>query len=95
MLTGYFIRTCTVQKKKITIIERNLGIENKRKTRKRSINTVVTYGVRVLQKPAKLNNKNLSNKIEHMFKNKVMIFQQYIRFTTSQEIDIDFFDLQF
>jgi hypothetical protein len=63
--------------------------------RKRSINTVVTYGVRVLQKPAKLNNKKLSNKIEHMFKNKIVIFQQYIRFTTSQEIDIDFFDLQF
>jgi len=82
-------------KEKNTIIERNLSIENKRKRRKRSINTVVTYGVRVLQKPAKLNNKNLSNKIKHMFKNKIVIFQQYIRFTTSQEIDIDFFDLQF
>lgn len=58
-----------------------------------SINTLVTYGVPVLQKHAKQNNKNRSNKIEHMFKNKVVIFQQYIRFTTSREIDIDFFYL--
>ena len=63
-------------KEKITIIERYLSLEKKGKHEKRSINTVVTYGVRVLQKPAKLNNKNLLNKIEHMFKNKVMIFLQ-------------------
>lgn len=34
LLCWYFIRTCTVQKNKITIIERNLGIENKKKTQK-------------------------------------------------------------